>query len=120
MAQPGGQRACAAAKTASGGAAWDRLSGWDETGSHGGANYETKLDPHEYGMVSITFRDGGKSTWGFNGVVAWRTGADGKTEIHADPAHLADGRQSAYASMSGSFPAGPVPGEVHLPGWEKR
>ena len=50
------------------------------------------------------FGASGKSTWV---LTAWLPGArarTAKTEIHADPAHLADGRQSAYASMVGSFP----------------
>jgi hypothetical protein len=93
----------AAAKAAAGGSAWDRLDGWDETGVHGGADYETKLDPHRYGMVSTTVRNGAKITGGYNGVVGWHTDPDGNTVVQSDPAQMADARQSAYGSIYGFF-----------------
>jgi hypothetical protein len=100
----------AAAKAAAGGSAWDRLGGWDEVGVHGGANYETKLDPHSYGIVSTTIRNGASMSGGYNGVVAWSTDPDGKTETITDPAQIADARQTAYESiyaffLSDRFPA---------------
>jgi hypothetical protein len=93
----------AAAKAAAGGSAWDRLGGWDETGVHGGASYETKIDPHGYGLVTTTIRNGATVAGGYNGVVAWSTDPDGKTQIFSDPAQLADARGTAYGGVYAFF-----------------
>ena len=107
-----GEAVIAAAKAASGGSAWDRLAGWDETGTHGGAAYETKLDPHGYGMVSTTVRNGASMSGGYNGVVAWNTDPDGKTEVSRDAAEIADARQSAYESVYAFFLRDRFPAQV--------
>jgi hypothetical protein len=111
MAAPGdAERILAEAKAAVGGAAWDKITGWHETGEHDGIAYETELDLQRYGMVSWSTRDGKTSVAGYDGRTAWRIGPDGTVDASQDPARLADARQSAYASaylffMPDRFPA---------------
>jgi hypothetical protein len=109
----------AAAKAAAGGSAWDRLGGWDETGVHGGASYETKVDPHSYGLVTTTIRNGATIAGGYNGVVAWSTDPDGKTQIFSDPGQLADARGTAYGGVFAFFLADRFPAQFSYLG-EKR
>src|SRR3569832_439104 len=66
-----------AAKAASGGKAWDRLEGSHESGEHSGAAYETWLDFRHYGMRS----EARGRARGFNGRVAWQTGAQGGVAV---------------------------------------
>jgi hypothetical protein len=93
----------AAAKAATGGAAWDRISGWHERGRHGEVAYETLLDFRGYGTRFSSTNGGATRVRGFNGAVAWERGPDGKVVVSRDAARLADARQSAYGSTFAFF-----------------
>lgn len=92
------QAVLAAAKAATGGTAWDRITGWHERGHHDGASYDTLLDFRRWGYRFATTRDGKTRVNGFNGSVVWNQGPDGKVTTKRDAASLADARQSAYVS----------------------
>lgn len=93
----------AQAKAASGGAAWDRITGWRETGRHGQTTYATLLDFRRYGARFASTRDGRTTVRGYDGQIAWEMGPDGKVAASRDPARLAEARQSAYGSAFGFF-----------------
>jgi hypothetical protein len=93
----------ASAKAATGGTAWDRITGWHERGRHGGSAYDTLLDFRRYGARFANTRDGATHVRGFNGTVVWVLGPDGKVSTSRDPARLADMRQSAYFSTFAFF-----------------
>lgn len=90
-----------AAKAASGGSTWDALEGSHESGSHGGAPYETWLDFRHYGMRS----EARGQVRGFNGTVTWKTGAPGTSgvAINTDPAALSEAITTAFSSNNGYF-----------------
>lgn len=88
----------AAAKAATGGAAWDRITGWHERGRHDGATYDTLLDFRRWAFRFATTRDGKTRVNGFDGSLVWRQGPDGKVTTKRDAASLADARLSAYGS----------------------
>lgn len=90
-------------KTASGGAAWDKVAGWHENGVHGTTAYETQLDYLHYGSLFKQTRDGQTHLRGFNGTVAWDEGPDGKVVLSTEPSRLADARTTAYGSINGFF-----------------
>jgi hypothetical protein len=93
----------AEAKAATGGAAWDRISGWHERGRHGATTYETFLDFRRYGARFASTRGGSTRVHGFNGSVVWDLSPDGKVVMNRDPPHLAEARQSAYGSTFAFF-----------------
>lgn len=93
----------ASAKSASGGEAWDRITGWHERGTHGDVAYETFLDLQREGSLFRNTKDGKTSTRGFNGAVAWEQKPDGQVSQSTEPARLADARLSWYASASAFF-----------------
>jgi len=93
----------AAVKTASGGAAWDKVTGWHENGIHGTVAYVTLLDYQRYGSLFQETRDGQTYLRGFNGAIAWDEGPDGKVVVNSEPARLADARTTAYVSINGFF-----------------
>jgi hypothetical protein len=93
----------AAAKAASGGEVWDKITGWHERGTHGSVAYETLLDYRQYGALFRQTRDGKTSVRGYNGAVAWDMGPDGQVTISTDPKLLADARLSAYGSTTAYF-----------------
>jgi hypothetical protein len=106
-AADGYSRAAAAvlarARAASGGAAWNRLRGWHETGRLDGARYEAWFDPLRYGMRIEVHGPEGVSVHGFNGVGDWRIGADGRVSGAADHAALARARTEAFFRGEGYF-----------------
>ncbi|MHB8285893.1 MAG: hypothetical protein ACYDD1_14620 [Caulobacteraceae bacterium] len=93
----------ATAKQASGGAAWDKITGWHEHGVHDDVAYETELNFHNYGTIFKNTRRGKTKTRGYNGRVAWDQGTDGRVTISSDPMRLAEARQSAYGSTYAWF-----------------
>ncbi|HTX48614.1 MAG TPA: hypothetical protein VME40_04400 [Caulobacteraceae bacterium] len=93
----------AQAKAAMGGAAWDELKGWHEVGVHNGARYETWLDPRQYGMATRESGPGGMSAHGFDGRVAWQTGADGVVASDDSAEAVAAAEQSDYLRLNGYF-----------------
>ena len=100
---PAAQRVLARARAAAGGAGWNGLRGWHETGRLGGVAYEAWLDPLRYGMRVETREADGTHVHGFNGGGDWRiapsgamTGADVRTRI--SPA-----RTDAFFDVHGYF-----------------
>lgn len=92
----------AASKAATGGAAWDAMTGVAEEGEHSGVAYQTRLDFHAYGMRVDSSQEGAPATVGYNGDVAWRS-IGGRTMATTDAAIVAERRQSAYISMNGYY-----------------
>jgi hypothetical protein len=92
----------AAAKQASGGAAWDSLDGSWEQGEHGGRAYETWLDFHSYGMRNMIPAGGGTLARGFNGKVSWNWAKLGGTKIN-DDAERIESLVTAYVATGGYF-----------------
>jgi hypothetical protein len=93
----------AAAKAATGGAAWDAIPGWHETGSHGGVAYEAWLDLRTWGMASQDSRGGLTQEERFDGQVVWVKSFDGHAGADQSAAALAAARQSDYLSARGYF-----------------
>src|SRR3569623_1308319 len=56
------------ARAAAGGAGWNTLRGWHETGTRNGVAYEAWLDPVRYGMRVETRTPGGREVRGFTGL----------------------------------------------------
>lgn len=98
-AQPDARSVIAASKLASGGAAWDELTGSYERGEHNGSPYETWLDFRRYGMV---IRAAGVTN-GFDGKAAWRRDRAGRVEVRHDPAAATEAVTTAYMSTNGYF-----------------
>ncbi|HEV2531496.1 hypothetical protein [Phenylobacterium sp.] len=69
---PAAQKVLARARQAAGGAAWNRLRGWHESGRQGGLAYEAWFDPLRYGMRVETHEPAGLDVRGFNGPGDWR------------------------------------------------
>lgn len=89
------------ARAATGGAGWNMLRGWHETGSQGGVRYETWLDPVRYGLRVETHDPAGRRIQGFNGAGEWRILPSGWATGAADPATLAQVRTAAF--FGGNF-----------------
>ena len=88
-------------KAASGGDAWDKVTGWHETGVHGTTAYETWLDYQHYGSLFKQTRDDHIRLRGFNGTIAWDRGPDGRVVVSTEKSRLAEARTTAYASING-------------------
>jgi hypothetical protein len=88
-------------KVALGGTAWDKVTGWHESGVHGATAYETLLDYQHFGSLFKQTRDNQTRLRGFNGTIAWDQGPDGKVVLSTEPSRLADARATAYASING-------------------
>jgi hypothetical protein len=93
----------AAAKAASGGAAWDRLAGVAERGTHGGMPYRTWLSFAGYRMRMENGEGASTRVQGFNGSVAWRAQGDGAALASRDPAALREAVTTAFVSNNGYF-----------------
>ena len=106
LAAPAGRDPAAilrAGKAASGGEAWDRLTGSYETGAHGATVYATWLNYTRYGMRSESRRDGAATVQGFNGEVQWRVGKDQAVVATRDPASIREAVTTAFVSNTGYF-----------------
>ena len=70
-----GAELLAQAKAASGGAAWDQLGGWHESGAAIVADtqgsYDTWCDLHRIGMTNHHVLGGATQTRGFDGSLVW-------------------------------------------------
>lgn len=99
------QRVLAAAKAATGGAAWDRPQGCIEQGSHGdgAVRYRTEFSLHRYGLRIDSDRGGQEQSMGFNGTVRWQTAPDGGVRVLSDAAARAEGIVTTYLSINGFF-----------------
>jgi hypothetical protein len=92
-----------AGKAASGGKAWDRVTGSRETGSHAATVYTTWLNYTRYGMRTESQGDGATTAQGFNGEVRWRVGKDKTVAASRDPAELREAITTAFFSNNGYF-----------------
>lgn len=95
----------AAAKRATGGAAWDKPQGCFETGTHGdGAiSYRTRFSLLDYGLRIDSERGGDSRSMGFNGKARWQAAGAGKADVRSDPASLEEGIVTNYLSIGGFF-----------------
>src|SRR5258706_9076013 len=73
------ERVLIQARAAAGGAGWNYLRGWHETGHQDGLAYETWLDPLRYGLRAEVRTPGGLQTHGFNGLGAWTIAPGGES-----------------------------------------
>jgi hypothetical protein len=90
-------------RTAAGGASWNMLRGWHETGRQGGVRYESWLDPLRYGMRVETREAAGLHVHGFNGGGDWQiTPAGGVTGVD-DRATVVPARTAAFFRVYGFF-----------------
>jgi hypothetical protein len=97
----------AQAKAASGGAAWDQLGGWHESGlailGDAQGSYETWCDLYHLGMANHHVLAGSAQTRGFDGSVVWIANGANPASISQAPQALASARQGAYVSAWGFF-----------------
>ncbi|GGI67049.1 hypothetical protein GCM10007973_00180 [Polymorphobacter multimanifer] len=102
---PKAEAIVAAAKLATGGAAWDKLQGCIEEGTHddGAVSYRTRFSLRDYGMRIDSERSGQQRSMGFNGKVRWQSTADGKVDIVSDPAAIKEATLTNYLSINGFF-----------------
>jgi len=97
------QRILNQARAATGGAGWNTIRGWHETGTRNGVRYEAWLDPVRYGLRLETAEGGGKAVTGFNGLGEWKiTPAGAVTGV--DVTNLrSDARTEAFFDVRGYF-----------------
>lgn len=113
-------------RAACGGAAWDRVEGWHETGTvdlpgRPGIPYETFHSMREPTMVTRNRIEGQiVRQSGYDGSVGWRAGADGQVQVERDPAMLRRMRRDAYLSSFGWFLPDRMPADFVLAGVETR
>jgi opacity protein-like surface antigen len=110
------QRVLTQARAAAGGAGWNLLRGWHETGRRDGRRYEAWLDPVRYGLRVETHEPNGVAVHGFNGGGDWRisptgqvTGADVRTLV-------SEGRTEAFFETRGYFYPGRFDARADLVG----
>jgi len=95
------QRVLSQARTASGGAGWNFLRGWHETGRDGAAAYEAWLDPLRYGLRVESHEPDGLHTHGFNGQGAWHILPNGATSGGGEGPLVAEARTEAFFAVYG-------------------
>jgi hypothetical protein len=95
----------AASKQAMGGAAWDRLEGCHETGSHGDGAiaYQTWFRLTGYGMRVEGRRGDSVRSHGFNGRVSWQASDGGPAQVGSGEAEVSEALTTAYVSSNGFF-----------------
>lgn len=110
----------AAMKAACGGAAWDQVRGWHETGvvdlpGRPGLPYEIWHDMRTLQTAMLNRVDGRVVRHaGFDGTQYWQVGPDGRAEIGRDPTVLRRHRRDAYLSSAGWFFPDRFPAEITL------
>jgi hypothetical protein len=114
-------------KAACGGAAWDRVLGWHETGTvdlpgRPGTPYEIW---HDMASLKTAMQnrvgDHVLRRSGYNGTAYWQAGPNGKVDVGQDPSRLRRQRRDAYLSSAGWFFPRRFPAKVDLSGtqqWE--
>jgi hypothetical protein len=100
---PAAWRVIAQARTASGGAGWNLLRGWHETGREGQAPYEAWLDPLRYGLRVEVREPAGLRVHGFNGQGEWRIEPGGAVNGGGEAAAVARARTEAFFAIGGYF-----------------
>lgn len=100
---PTAQQVLARARTAAGGAGWNRLAGWHETGRENGVGYEIWLDPLRYGMRLETHEPAGLRVHGFNGGGDWQIAPGGAVTGLDVTKLVSDTRTEAFFRTYGYF-----------------
>jgi hypothetical protein len=100
---PAAQAVLARARAAAGGADWNRLRGWHETGHEGGLAYEAWYDPLRYGMRLETHEPAGLEVRGFNGPGDWRITPAGVVTGIDVTRTASDARTRAFFEVRGYF-----------------
>jgi hypothetical protein len=94
-------------KAAMGGKAWDSKSTFHKSGTaeRGGQHvtYEAWGDMRNLKSASLQSVGGPSFGGGYDGVVSWGMGPDGKVRSSSSPEAIANGRFGAYMSVSGWF-----------------
>lgn len=102
-----GRMLVAQMKAAMGGAAWDGKGTFHKSGTaeRGGQHvtYEAWGDMRNLKMLSLQSVGGPSFGGGYDGVVSWGVGPDGKVRSSSSPEAVANGRFGAYLSVSGWF-----------------
>lgn len=100
---PAAQKVLTRARVAAGGAGWNLLRGWHETGRLNGAPYEAWLDPLRYGMRVETREADGVHVHGFNGGGDWRIAPGGQTTGADIRGVISKTRTDAFFDVHGYF-----------------
>jgi hypothetical protein len=100
---PSAAAVLAAAKAASGGAAWDRIEGLTERGSHGGMAYRTWIDFRRRGMRMESGEGEATRVHGYDGETDWTARGAGPALPSRDPAALRETITTFYFSNNGYF-----------------
>lgn len=100
---PAAQRVLDRARAASGGAGWNALRGWHETGRDGAVRYERWVDPIRYGVRTETRGPAGRLVRGYNGAGEWRILADGQATGSIERPVLAEIRAEAFFGAHAYF-----------------
>ena len=95
------QRVLREARAATGGAGWNLLRGWRETGHMGGLAYQAWLDPLRYGLRVEIEEPAGRRVHGYNGQGEWQVLPSGATLTVQDPAAVARTRAEAFFAVGG-------------------
>jgi hypothetical protein len=113
---PGAQRVLAQARAAMGGAGWNLLRGWHETGRRDGRRYEAWLDPVRYGLRTEIQEPGGVAVHGFNGGGDWRISPAGQVTGADVTTLVSEGRTEAFFESRGYFYPGRFDAHADLVG----
>jgi hypothetical protein len=97
------QRVLAQARAAAGGAAWNYLRGWHETGHRDGVAYETWLDPLRFGLRVEVHTPQGLQVHGFNGLGAWKIAPGGEATGTGDEGPVGQARAEAFYGVYGFY-----------------
>lgn len=100
---PSAQRVLAQARQAAGGAGWNLLRGWHETGVADGVRYEAWIDPLRYGLRVERREADGLDVHGFNGAGEWRIRASGAVTGVDVRTRLSQTRTEAFFDIHGYF-----------------
>jgi hypothetical protein len=125
QSEPTAARVLADMKSACGGAAWDGVKGWHETGTvdlpgRPSVPYEIWHDMRTLKTAMLNRVDGHVIRQaGYNGAAYWQAGPDGKIEIGAEPVKLRRQRRDAYLSSAGWFFPDRFPATIDLVGTQR-
>lgn len=102
---PSAERVIAAAKLASGGAAWDAARGCAEEGTRadGAVPYRTWFSLRHYGIRIESQRGDSTQAIGFNGTVSWQKKGSGRADVRTDGEAVKEAVVTAYLSNNGFF-----------------
>jgi hypothetical protein len=113
---PTAQRVLGQARAAVGGAGWNLLRGWHETGRRDGRPYEAWLDPVRYGLRTEIHEADGVAVHGFNGGGDWRISTGGQVTGADVSTRVSEGRTEAFFETRGYFYPGRFDAHADLVG----